>query len=135
MMIPNGFGGSSRTRDSSQTFSKAGLLDEISPALMCCELNVPPVQLVFFFFFFGGGGSVRFWTVSSQPCSPETTDYSVSSCFLNIKMTSNIINVDTNFRQYDNSAPFGSGRLSRFHIPKFNQISVTLVDVFFRLTL
>ena len=39
--------------------------------------------------------SVRFWVVSSQPCLPETNDFSINTCFMNIKMTSNIINVGT----------------------------------------
>ena len=61
--------------------------------------------------------------VFSQPCLPETIDCSVSSCFMNTKMTSNIINVDTSFRHANYSDSFVSGRLPRFQ--SFHQISVT----------
>ena len=66
--------------------------------------------------------------ISSQPCLPETIDCSVSSC-INIKMTSNIINVDTSFRNLNYSIAFVSVRFPRFHIPKFHQISVTCLCV------
>ena len=52
-------------------------------------------------------------------------DYSVSNCFMNIKMKSNIINVETSFRHANHSAAFVSVRLLRFHIPKFHPIPVT----------
>ena len=45
--------------------------------------------------------------------------------FMNIKMKSIIINVETNFRHANHSAAFVSGRLLRFHIPKFHHIPVT----------
>ena len=54
---------------------------------MWSEWNVPPVELVFFL-------SIRSRVVSSQLCLHEMIDYSVSNCFMNIKMKSNIINVD-----------------------------------------
>ena len=74
------------------------------------EWNVPPVDLVFF-------RSVWFQAVSSKPCFPDAIDY--------IKMKSYIINVDTIFRHAKYSAAFVSGRILRFHIPKFHQIAVT----------
>ena len=61
-------------------------------------------------------------SVSSQLCLHETTDYSVSNCFMNIKMKSIIINVETNFRHANHSAAFVSGRLLRFNIPQFHHI-------------
>ena len=63
--------------------------------------------------------------VNSQLCLHETIDYSVSNCFMNIKMKSIIIYVETNFRHANHSAAFVSGRLLRFHIPKFHHIPVT----------
>ena len=69
--------------------------------------------------------SGRSRAVSSQLCLHETIDYSVSNCFMNIKMKSIIINVETNFRHVDHSALFVSGRLLRFQIPKFHPIPVT----------
>ena len=64
---------------------------------------------------------VRSLAVSSQPCLPETINCSVSSCnlFHEYQMTNNIINVDTSLRHANYSASFVSGRLLRFHIPKF----------------
>ena len=62
---------------------------------------------------------------SSQLCLHETIDYSVSNCFINIKMKSIIINVETNSRHANHSAASVSGRLLRFHIPKFHLIPVT----------
>ena len=45
--------------------------------------------------------------------------------FYEYKMKSIIINVETNFRHANPSSAFVSGRLLRFHIPKFHHISVT----------
>ena len=67
----------------------------------------------------------RLRAVSCQPCLPETIDCSINSCFMTTKMTSYIINVDTSFRHVNYSDAFVSGRLPRFHIPKFHHISVT----------
>ena len=57
--------------------------------------------------------SARFRTVSSQLGLHETIDYSVSNCFMNIKMKSSIINVEISFRHANHSAAFVSG-MSRF---------------------
>ena len=84
---------------------------------MRSEWNVPPVELVFY-------PSARSRAVSSQLCLHKTIDYSVSNCFMNMKMKSNIINVETSFRHANNSAAFVSGRLLRFQIPKFHLIKV-----------
>ena len=40
-------------------------------------------------------------------------------------MNSNIINVETSFRNANHSAAFVSGRLLRFDIPKFHQIRMS----------
>ena len=69
--------------------------------------------------------SARSRAVASQLCLHETIDYSVGNCFMNIKMTSNIINVETNLRHDNHSDAFVSGRLLRFHIAKFHLVSVT----------
>ena len=60
-----------------------------------------------------------------QLCLHETIDYSVSNCFMNIKMKSNTINVETSFRHANLSAAFVFGRLLRFLMPKFHLIPVT----------
>ena len=73
--------------------------------------------------------SVRVRAVSSIPCLPETIVCSVSSSFIKTKMTSSIINDNTSFSHANYSDAFVSGRLPRFHIPKFHNISVTY-DVF-----
>ena len=83
-----------------------GFAAKMPPVLIWSEWNVPPVELVFVL-------SARSRAVSSQLCLHETIDYSVSNCFMNIKMKSIIINVKTN-----HSAAFVSGWLLRFHIPK-----------------
>ena len=82
------------------------------------EWNVPPMELGFFL-------SAQSRAVSSHLYLHETIDYSVSNCFMNIKMQSNIINVETCFRHANHSAEVVSGRLLRFHIPKFHRIPVT----------
>ena len=89
---------------------------------MWSEWNVPPVELDFVL-------SARSRVVSSQLRLHETIDYSVSNCFMNIKMKSIIINVETNFRHADHSAAFVSGRLLRFHIPKFRHYFVIFVII------
>ena len=88
------------------------------PVLIWSEWNVPPVELLFVLSF-------RSRAVSSQLCLHDTIDYSVSNSFMNIKMKSIIINVESNFRHANHSTVFVSGRLLRFHIPKFHHISVT----------
>ena len=55
----------------------------------------------------------------------EMIVYSVSNCFMSIKMNSNIINVETSFRHAHHAAVFISGRLLWFNIPKFHQIPIT----------
>ena len=67
---------------------------------------------------------------SAQPCLWTILhgflwDKLVSNCFMNIKIKSIIINVETNFRHANHSAAFVSGRPLRFHIQKFHQIPVT----------
>ena len=69
--------------------------------------------------------STRSCAVSSQLCLHETIDYSLINCFMNIKMKSNIINVETSFRHANHSAAFVYGKLLRFLIPKFHLIPVT----------
>ena len=49
--------------------------------------------------------------------------------FMNIKMNSNIINVETSFRHVNHSAAFVSGRLLRFNIPEFHQMPITCLCV------
>ena len=90
----------------------------MSPVLMWSKWNVPSVELGFFL-------SALSRAVSSHLCLHETIDYSVSNCFMNIKMKSNIINVETIFRHANHSAAFVSGRLLRFHIPNFHPIPAT----------
>ena len=114
--VPDGFGGYSRTRDKSYTYSKVGLLEEIWMK-----------RGVSFFL------SARSRMVSNQPCLLEPI-----YCFMNIKMKSYIINVGASFRHANHSAAFVCGRLLRFHISKFHQITVTccilthdLVNTFF----
>ena len=68
---------------------------------------------------------VRSLEVSSQLSLHETIVYSVSNCFMNIKMKSTIINVETSFRHANHSAAFVCGRLLRFNIPKFHHIPIT----------
>ena len=68
--------------------------------------------------------SARTRVFSSQLCLHKTIDYSVSNCFMNVKMTSNIINVETSFRYVNHSAAFVSSRLLRFLISKFHPLSV-----------
>ena len=58
--------------------------------------------------------SVRSRAVSSQLCLHETINYLVSNCFMNIKMKSNMINLENRFRHVNHSAAFVSGRLLRF---------------------
>ena len=96
---------------------QSGFAVRKSPVLMWSELNFPPAELFFL--------SARIRAVSSQLCLHETIGYSIASCFMNIKMKSNIINVETSFRHAYYSAAFVSGRLLRFHIPKCHQIPVT----------
>ena len=70
----------------------------------------------------------RSQVVSSQLSLRETIVYSVSKCFMNIKMNRNIlllINIETSFRHANHSASFVSGRLLQFNIPKFHQIPIT----------
>ena len=62
---------------------------------------------------------------AGQICLHEAIDYSVSNCFINIKMINIIINVETNFRHANHLAAFVSGRPLQFHIPKFHHIPVT----------
>ena len=97
---------------------QSGFAVKMPPVLIWSEWNVSLVELVFVL-------SVRSRAVSSHLCLHETIDYSVSNCFMNIKMKSIIINVETNFRHANHSAAFVSGRLLRFHIPKFHHIPVT----------
>ena len=93
----------------------------------CCKkchpswfgLNETFLRWSFFFL------SARSRAVLGQLCLHETIDYSVSNCFMNIKMKSNIMNVEISFHHANHSAAFVSGRLLRIHIPKFHQISVT----------
>ena len=93
---------------------------KMSPVLIWSDWNVPPEELVFVL-------SARSRAVSSQLCLHETIHYSLSNCFMNIKIKSIIINVETNFRHANHSAAFVSGRLLRFniHVPKFHRIPVT----------
>ena len=58
--------------------------------------------------------SARSRAVSSQLFLHETIDYSVSNCFMNIKVKTNIINYETSFRHANPSAAFVSGRLLRY---------------------
>ena len=95
-------------------YAKRVCCKKCHPLLMHSELNVPPMELVIYL-------SVWSRVVSSQLRLHETIDYSVSNCFMNIKMKSNIINVETSIRH----AAFVSGRLLRFHIPTFQLIIVT----------
>ena len=97
--VPESFGGHSRTRDSSQMLYKAGLLYKMPSVLIWSEWNVPLVELAFVL-------SAQSRAVSSQLCLHETIDYSVSNCFMNIKMKSIIINIETNFRHANHSAAF-----------------------------
>ena len=71
--------------------------------------------------------------VSSQISLHETIFYSVSNCFMNIKMNSNIINNENSFRHANHSTAFVSGRPLRFHIPNFIKF-LLLVDVCFPVT-
>ena len=84
-----------------------------------CDRNETFLQWSYFFL------SARSRAVSRQLCLHETIDYSVSNCYMNIKMKCNIINVETSFRHSIHSAAFVSGRLLRFHIPNFHQIPVS----------
>ena len=97
---------------------QSGFAVKMSPVLIWSEWNVPPVELVFVL-------SARSRAVSSQLCLHETIDYSVTNCFMNIEMKCIIINVENNFSHANHSAAFLSGRLLRFHIPKFHHIPVT----------
>ena len=97
---------------------QSGCTVKMPLVLIWSEWNVLPVELLFVLSF-------RSRAVSSQLCLHETIDYSVSNCFMNIKMKSIIINGESNFRHANHSTAFVSGRLLRFHIPKFHHISVT----------
>ena len=116
--VLDNYDGHSRTRDSSQMLYKADLLSEMAPVLMGSERNGPPVEFVIFSVCPISGGLQSTFFV-------RTIDYSVNNCFMNIKMKSNMINVEINFRDAIHSAAFVSGRLLRFHIPKFHPITVT----------
>ena len=74
------------------------------------------------------GLSARSREVSSQLFLHETIDYSVSNCFMNVKMKSIIINFETNFRHANHSGVFLSSRLLWF-------LGLLLVDVCFLVTL
>ena len=95
-------------------FSKAGLLEEIYSTLMWYKWNDPRPQVELFFVL--GGLQSTFL--------PEPIDYSVSSCLMNIKMQSNMININSSFRHASHSATLVSGRFLWFHIYKFHQFTV-----------
>ena len=97
--------------------TQSGFAVKMPPILIWSEWNVTPGSYFFL--------SAQSWAVSSQLCLHETIGYSVSNCFMNIKMKSVIINVETNFRHANHSAAFVSGMLLWFHIPKFHHIPVT----------
>ena len=85
--------------------------------LMWYEWNSPSVEF--------------FFTICPILGVPQSTMFAindwvpVSSCFINIQMKTNIINVDTNFHYANYSTAFVSGRFPRFHIPTLNLIFVT----------
>ena len=89
-------------------FYKADLLSEMAPVLMGSERNGPPVEFVIFSVCpISGGLQSTFFA--------RTIDYLVNNCLMNIKMKSNMINVEISFRHTIHSAAFVSGRLLRFH--------------------
>ena len=96
----------------------AVMLSEMAPVLMGSDRNGPPVEFVIFSVCPISGGLQSTFLA-------RMIDYSVNSCFMNIKMKSNMINVEISFRHAIHSAAFVSGRLLRFHIPKFHPIPVT----------
>ena len=99
-------------------YTKRVCCKKCHPSWCDLKLNIPSVELVFYL-------SACSRAVSSQLFLHETVYYSVSNCFMKIKMKSNIIKVETSFRHDIYSAAFVSGRLLRFHIPKFHLVPVT----------
>ena len=101
-------------------YTKRILLSEMAPVLMGSERNGPQVEFVIFFCLPDLGRSlVNFFA--------RAIDYSVNNCFMNIKMKSNIIDVEISFRHVIHSAAFVSGRLLRFHLPKMSSNSCYLL--------
>ena len=108
-MVPGSFGGYSRTRDVMQSKFAVRNLSRLDVIRMKRSSSG-----VSFFSAFSISA------VSSQISLHETIVNSVINCLMNIKMKSNIINVETSFRHANHSAAIVSDR--RFNIPKFHQI-------------
>ena len=94
---------------------QSGFVGKISPALLRYERNFPPEKFFFFLFRPISGGI--------QPTLFARNDLLFSKkLFYRYKKTSNTINVDSAFCLANFLVAFVSGRLLRFHIPKFHFI-------------
>ena len=61
--------------------------------------------------------------VSSQPGLSETINWSLSNCFMNIKMKSSFINIDASFRHANHSSVFVSGSSRTEYSHKIRPVS------------
>ena len=84
---------------------------------MWYQWNIPPVES--FFFRSANSGELQ------STLFARNDWLLLSNCLMNVIMKSNIINVGSSFHHGNHLAAFVSGRLLRFHIPKFHQITVT----------
>ena len=89
------FHGYSRTTDSFYLdVQQCGFAGRSLSHLRWCDIHETFLQWYYVFFF----SDARSRVVSNQTFLPETIDFLICSCFMNIKMKNNNINVDTSFR-------------------------------------